>query len=175
MVLVVASCVRPATATNQVQEVTVTSYTPRTTTVTTTIPVSEIVDVYLSSGKTPNISAEELYQNINDNDSTNNFYVLDVRSYSDYTKGHIPGAVNIPWREVAKVDNMAKLPKDRQIVVYCYTGHTGSQITALLNVMGYDAVNLKFGMTSWTMDETVAPGRFNNSVDCKGYPIVTGP
>jgi len=142
---------------------------------TTTTPVREVADAYLSSGKAPNISAEVLYNKITDANTDNDPFILSVRSPEQYAKGHIPGAVNIPWREVAKEENLAKLPKDRQIVVYCYTGHTGSQITALLNILGYDAVNLQFGMTSWTLDEDVAPGRYNESSDCKDYPFVTGP
>jgi len=71
-------------------------------------------------------------------------------------------------------ENLAKLPKDRQIVVYCYTGHTASQITALLNILGYDAVNLKFGMTSWTLNKGIALGRYEKAEHCKNYPIVHG-
>ena len=86
--------------------------------------------------------------------------------------GHIPGAINIPWREVAKQENLAKLPKDRQIVVYCYTGHTASQITALLNILGYDTINLKFGMTSWTINKDIAPGRYEEAKHSHNYPLV---
>ncbi|GAI52642.1 unnamed protein product, partial [marine sediment metagenome] len=29
-----------------------------------------------------------------------------------------------------------------------------------LNALGYDAVNLKWGMHGWTHDEDIAPGRY---------------
>ena len=148
----------------------------KTTTITekTNDSVSEVVGAYLSSYVEPNISAEALYKIINDDDPGNNPFILSVRCQADYVKGHIPGAINIYWEDVAKEKNLAKLPKDRQIVVYCYTGHTGSQITALLNILGYDAINLKFGMSSWTLDGDVAPGRYNESSNCMDYPFVTG-
>ena len=136
--------------------------------------IREAADIYLSSGKTPNISAEELYTNLADGDPDNDPFILSVRSPEQYTKGHIPGAVNIPWREVAKEENLAELPKDRQIIVYCYTGHTASQVTSLLNILGYDAINLKFGMTAWTLDKDIAPGRYEETEDGKNYPIVRG-
>jgi rhodanese-related sulfurtransferase len=137
--------------------------------------VGEAADTYLSSDKLPNISAEELFLRITDDDPDNDPFILSVRSPEDYAKGHIPGAINIPWREVAKEENLAKLPKDRQIAVYCYTGQISSQITAILNMLGYDAVNLKFGMTSWTLNRSIAPGRYEESNDCKDYPVVLGP
>ncbi len=136
--------------------------------------MSEATDAYLSSGKSPNITAQDLFNVLNDGDSSNDPFVLSVRAASQYAKGHIAGAINIPWREVAKQENLAKLPKDRQIVVVCYTGHTASQVTALLNILGYDAINLQFGMTTWTLDEDVAPYRYKEVTHAKDYPFVTG-
>jgi len=136
--------------------------------------MSEAADAYLSSGKSPNITAQDLFNVLNDGDSGNDPFVLSVRSASQYAIGHIASAINVPWREVAKQENLAKLPKDEQIVVYCFTGHTASQVTALLNILGYDAINLKFGMTSWTRDTDVAPSRYQEVKDAKDYPFVTG-
>jgi len=135
--------------------------------------VQAAADAWLSSGNAPNITAQDLFANLNDGDASNDPFILSVRSASQYELGHIPGAVNIPWREVAQTDNLAMLPTDTQIVVYCYTGHTGSQVTALLNALGYDAINLKFGMTSWVIDPEIAPGRYDEIKDCKDYPYET--
>jgi rhodanese-related sulfurtransferase len=65
------------------------------------------------------------------------------------------GAINIPWKQLGDPENLAKLPPDKPIVVYCYTGHTGQIGTTLLNAMGYDATNLKFGMMGWSADPEV--------------------
>ena len=139
---------------------------------TTSEVIREAADGYLSSNKAPNILAEELYEILHDSDLDNDPFILSVRSPGNYEKGHIPGATNIPWREVAKEENLTKLPKDKQIVVYCYTGHTASQITALLNILGYDAINLKFGMTSWTINKDIAPGRYEEAKHSHNYPLV---
>jgi len=120
---------------------------------------SEIVrvalDNYLSSGKAPTISADAVFENLNDGDESNDPVILSVRSPEHYAIGHIPGAINIPWTELGKAENLAKLPADKPIVVYCYTGHTGQIATTLLSALGYDATNLKFGMMSWTKDADV--------------------
>ncbi len=110
---------------------------------------------YLASEKPPVISAEALHDLITDGDASNDPIIVSVRSAEDYALGHIPGAINIPWRQIAKIENLRKLPTDRQIVVYCYSGHTGGIAATALNMLGYDAVNLKWGIFSWTRDETI--------------------
>ncbi len=132
-------------------------------------------DKYLSSdkAKNSNMLAQDLYYNLNDGNPANDPFIVSVRAPADYEKGHIPGAINIPFREVAKKENLARLPKDRQVVVYCYTGQTGSQITAILNTLGYDVKNLRYGMASWTKDENVAPNRLDPEKTVKDYKTET--
>lgn len=78
--------------------------------------------------------------------SKEDFFVLDIRRPEDFKKGHIPGAKNIFWLDILKPENLKKLPKDKKILVYCYVGHTSSQVMTLLKLLGYDVVSLKFGM-----------------------------
>ena len=120
-----------------------------------------------------NIKAADLNALITDGDPNNNPIIISVRKAEDYAKGHIPGAVNIPFTSIAKKENLQKLDPDKEIVVYCYTGRTGSQATAILNVLGYDAKNLLWGMSGWTTDPVVAAKRFDpdTSVD---YPFAIG-
>jgi rhodanese-related sulfurtransferase len=153
-----------------------------TTTTQTTAPavnefdtVRAAMEAYLTSGPQWNISASDLYMLLNDGDDSNDPFIVSVRAAAQYAKGHIPGAINIPLSGLADPANLAKLPKDKQIVVYCYTGHTGSQGTALLNLMGYNATNLKFGMTAWTHDVEVAPGRYDPAKDRMDYAFETTP
>ena len=130
---------------------------------------------YTTAGIAANMNAETLYGLINDNDTTNDPFILSIRSTEHYALGHIPGAVNIPLSSLFTEDNLAKLPEDRQIVVYCYTGHTASQATALLNVNGYNATCLTWGMCSWTTDSTVTVGKcYNQTTAGHDYPVVSG-
>ena len=82
--------------------------------------------------------------------STDDIFIIDVRGETDYAEGHVPGATNIPFKTVAKPDNLSKLPKTKQIVVVCKSGQTASMINAILNMLGYNAVTLKGGMHGWT-------------------------
>ncbi|MGB2884528.1 MAG: rhodanese-like domain-containing protein, partial [Dehalococcoidia bacterium] len=99
-------------------------------------------------------------------------FILSVRSADHYAAGHIPGAVNISLDSLA--DNLDKLPPDETIVVYCYTGQSGGQATALLNMLGYDATNLKYGMCAWSSDETATAGKcYNSAEDASDFTVVT--
>jgi hypothetical protein len=87
--------------------------------------------------------------------------------------GHIPGAINIPWTKIADPENLAKLPADKPIVVYCYTGHTGQAAATVLGMLGYDVLNLKYGMMGWTAnDEVLDTARFDPATQ-PDYPVVT--
>jgi rhodanese-related sulfurtransferase len=122
-----------------------------------------------------NISSEDLYMLLNDDDAGNDPFIISVRKPEDYAKGHIPGAVNIGFTELAQKETLSEIPSDRPVVVYCYTGHTGSQATALLNILGYDATNLLFGMCSWTQNTEVAPNCFDNETASMDYDFELTP
>lgn len=125
---------------------------------------------YLISGRAPTVSAGDINKAINEGDSK--YFLLSVRKAEDDAKGHVKGALTIPYAQMAKEDSLKKLPKDKKIVVICYTGHTASQITMFLNQLGYDAYAMKYGMMGWTTDKDVLgiPVIFNPP----NYPVVTG-
>jgi rhodanese-related sulfurtransferase len=125
-------------------------------------------------GWSPVISADALYENLNDGDTSNDPFIVSVRGAEHYALGHIPGAINIPWKGIATPENLAKLPADQPIVVYCYTGHTGQIATTVLRLLGYDVQNLKFGMMGWTQnDEVLVTTRFGPDTDQRDYPLET--
>jgi rhodanese-related sulfurtransferase len=74
------------------------------------------------------------------------YFLVDLRRMEDYKKGHIPGAINIFWLDILKEENLKKLPVNKEILIYCYVGHTSSQVAVLLNLLGYKVKALKFGM-----------------------------
>lgn len=82
----------------------------------------------------------------NNYNNDNNMFILDVRHPKDYQKGHIKGSLNIFWLDLLEDDNLAKLPKDKEIILICYVGHTASQMLVLLKLLGYKVKVLKFGM-----------------------------
>lgn len=78
--------------------------------------------------------------------NTSNFYVNNYFSEAHYTGfGHVNGAVRISPLLLSD-GSINKLNPAKEIVTYCYTGQTSGVITAYLNVLGYNAKSLLFGM-----------------------------
>jgi hydroxyacylglutathione hydrolase len=76
--------------------------------------------------------------------------VLDVRSRWEFTRGHVPGAVHIPfWSMPARAPALAAL-KDRPVVVYCGHGPRAWFARAILQWTGFRHVALLEGhMSAW--------------------------
>ncbi len=70
--------------------------------------------------------------------------VLDIRQPDVYGKSHIKGAVNLPWGSAIS-DNLSKIPQDKPVFVYCYSGQTAGQAVATLNMAGFDARSVNLG------------------------------
>lgn len=74
--------------------------------------------------------------------------VIDARDPAQFAKGHIPGAVNMDWREVLTRRN--EIPKDRMVLIYCNTGSLSAQAGFALRVAGWTNVRiLQGGMEEW--------------------------
>ncbi len=123
------------------------------------------------------VTGVELAALLDDDDPANDPAVLSVRGGADYPKGHVPGAVNIPWQQVAEVAKAKAVDPAKPTVVYCYTGHTGSLATMALGILGYDVTNLLYGMNGWNTSSVVASGQlvgFDAGVRAWDFPVDDG-
>ena len=74
--------------------------------------------------------------------------VIDARDSAQFAKGHIPGAVNMDWRQVLAKRNT--IPKNKPVLIYCNTGSLSAQAGFALRVAGWDNVRiLQGGMEEW--------------------------
>ncbi len=101
---------------------------------------------------------------------------VDLRSADDYAQGHITNAVNIPFAALG--DNLEVLPKNKQIIMQCYSGQTSAQATALAQMLGFNALSfrggwnfgwapLELGEDSLEMDENALPAAKAPTLDEK--------
>jgi rhodanese-related sulfurtransferase len=90
--------------------------------------------------------------NVNATDfSVPDYYVIDLRAKADFDLGHIKDAHNTTLANL--LTEVAALPKDKKILVTCYTGQTAARGVAALRMMGYiNSTILKWGMASWHAD-----------------------
>ena len=77
--------------------------------------------------------------------------ILDVRSPEEYAEGHIPGAVNIHFREVSnQLDAIRELAGGSEVIVYCERGvRAGIAERSLLKADFSPVLQLTGHMPAW--------------------------
>ncbi len=75
-------------------------------------------------------------------------FILDVREPSEFKDGRIPGAVNIPIRDLPK--RIGEIPKGKPIIIYCGIGHRGAMGLVFLRGQGYNVKSILGGFKAWT-------------------------
>ena len=85
-------------------------------------------------------------------DSESGYVILDVREQYEYDEGHIPGALLVPYGEIAdRAEN--ELPdKDQLILVYCRSGRRSKIAAEELVKLGYTNVKEFGGIIDWEYD-----------------------
>lgn len=82
------------------------------------------------------------------NANLENYFILDVRGYSEFNSSHIPGAVNIHVGHLTQ--NLNRLPDDTKIVVHCTSGDRSAIAVSILLKEGFTNVsNLTCGINGW--------------------------
>lgn len=101
-----------------------------------------------SLASSPSVAREDLAEQIARGEAP---LVLDVRSDSEFTEGHVPGAVHIPFRSVDERSAELPVDKDDPIVVTCQHGPRAVWAARSLRKAGYTNVSFLDGhMSAWT-------------------------
>lgn len=77
--------------------------------------------------------------------------VLDVRPPEEFAAGHLPGAVNIPLRELEQ--RVQELPQDQEIVAYCRGPYCvlAYEAVAQLRKQGFSVRRMEEGFPEWRL------------------------
>jgi rhodanese-related sulfurtransferase len=121
-------------------------------------------DVVLAEGfGAAAISNGDVYDNLD------NYYIINYWPNAEYSDpGHIEGAIQYTPSEDLPLDAFLKtLPRDKTVVVYCYTGQNSARVAAYLRVIGYHAKSLKFG-TNGMIYEDMTKSKWSEAA-IKGY------
>jgi rhodanese-related sulfurtransferase/DNA-binding transcriptional ArsR family regulator len=91
------------------------------------------------------VAAEELLARLRERDVV----LLDVRPEDEYDLGHLPGALNIPLRQLER--RLSELPRKRQIVAYCRGPYCvlSFEAVAQLRTRGFNVRRLEQGFPEW--------------------------
>jgi sulfur-carrier protein adenylyltransferase/sulfurtransferase len=96
-------------------------------------------------GRIPQITVEELKQM---QDRGEVPVLLDVREPHEYALSDLTDSIKVPLGSLPR--SLDRVPKDRELVVYCRSGARSANAVQFLHQMGYEkAVNLAGGVNAW--------------------------
>ena len=81
-------------------------------------------------------------------------YLIDLRGRDAYEKGHLLGAVNIPFDELE--EHLGELPVGIPLVFYCVRGSQSMLACNHLSDMGYQVINAAGGLNAYRGQHLVA-------------------
>ncbi len=112
------------------------------------VPILAVTVFSAMAGDIPRIAPEELKNMI---ESKADIVVVDNQPKGVYSKGHIVGAVNLPW--AMEIEGPAGLPRDKLLILYCGCAHeedSASVADQLMENFGYQQIKLlKGGWSEW--------------------------
>jgi len=93
----------------------------------------------------PSIAATELHSRRASGDAP---VVIDVRTAEEYATSHIPGALNIPFDEIA--GRISEVDAPHGVALYCMVGPRARKGESALLGAGYSPVfHLEGGLAAW--------------------------
>jgi rhodanese-related sulfurtransferase len=104
----------------------------------------------------------------------NSVFILDIRSAEDFEKGHIPGAVHSARGKVGEI--MDRIPRNKPVIVACYTGQNAGYTVAYLRMAGFENVtSLFYGIKDGWVDRDKLPLEGTGLVKAADLPAVSAP
>ena len=97
---------------------------------------------------------ENAYQQISQKEAkdmmdTQDVIVLDVREQYEFDAGHIPGAILIPYTQIAEKAEGILTDKAQLILVYCRSGRRSKIAAEALAELGYTNIKEFGGIIDW--------------------------
>lgn len=79
-----------------------------------------------------------------------NEQLVDVRTFEEFTGGHIPGATNIDFYDPAFRARIGKLDPAQPVYVYCKSGGRSAKAAQIFRELGFtQVIDLDGGFTAW--------------------------
>jgi rhodanese-related sulfurtransferase len=123
-----------------------------------TINEAQVLLTYLeANGNYINTSAPSAVaaSEVRTNQGSPSYYIIDIRSSSDFAAGHVDGAHNVTLANLRSHYESVNGSSFTRVYILCYSGQTASYGASLLRMLGYTNVYaMRFGMSAW--DSTFA-------------------
>ncbi|WP_437191717.1 MBL fold metallo-hydrolase [Planctomicrobium sp. SH527] len=104
---------------------------------------SAVQEAGLRTQSYPSCSPQELYSRIESGEAT----LLDVRAFTEFQAGHIPGARHLFLGKLLR--EMNHIDDAKPVVVHCQGGGRSAIATSLLQRAGHHVTNMQGGYKAW--------------------------
>ena len=99
---------------------------------------------------TVDVSLEEAFTLMEDNQGSQDFMIIDLRSAEEYANGHIEEAVNIDYGAADFDAALDELERDKVYLLYSYKDDISGQVLDKMAELGFTRVyNMLGGMERW--------------------------
>jgi len=96
------------------------------------------------------VTPQEAFDLIQDNEDNPDFIILDVRTPQEFTEGHIEGAINIDFYADTFRDEVAALDRDKTYLVYCRSGNRSSRSVTIMDELNFREIyHVLGGIIAW--------------------------
>ncbi len=97
-----------------------------------------------------NITPQEAFTLIQDNENNPDFVILDVRTPEEFADGHIENAINLDYYSETFRDELNKLGKNKKYLIYCRSGNRSGKTLNIMERLNFREVyNMLGGIIQW--------------------------
>ena len=96
------------------------------------------------------VTSQEAFDLIQENDGNADVIILDVRTASEFQAGHIEGALSIDVNLPSFSEELEQLDRNATYLVYCRSGNRSRTALAIMEDLGFTHIyHLANGITEW--------------------------
>ncbi len=97
-----------------------------------------------------NITPEEAFTLIQNNQNNPDFAIIDVRTPEEVASGYIANAINIDFHSPAFYEKISKLDKNKTYLIYCQSGNRSGKALDIMAELNFREVyNILGGILAW--------------------------
>lgn len=100
------------------------------------------------------ITPQEAFTLIQENQNNPDFVVIDVRTPQEFADGYIENAINIDFYSATFRDELNKLDKGKTYLIYCRSGGRSGNALNIMEELNFTKVhNMLGGILAWNAEE----------------------
>ena len=97
-----------------------------------------------------NVTPQEAFTLIQENESNPDFVILDVRTAEEVADGYIENAINIDFYSETFRDELNRLDKNKTYLIYCQSGNRSGKALNIMEELNFREVyNVSGGIVGW--------------------------